>query len=121
MKTDNELTEMAARACALPECGWMGPVFTYVKNHQFTDWSPLTNDGDAFRLAVAMGIEWRKPSRNRSLGSVVNVWYPPDGNPEHAACIKLAVHIKGDTLAATRRAIVIAAARMFYDKKKAPK
>jgi hypothetical protein len=59
--TDKELLELAAKAAGLPECGWMGPAFMYVKDNQFTDWNPLTDDGDALRLAVKLqiDIEWR--------------------------------------------------------------
>lgn len=54
--TDQELLELAARAIKLPECGWMGPSFTYVKDNTFTDWNPLADDGDALRLAVKLGL-----------------------------------------------------------------
>lgn len=55
--TDRELIESAAKACGLPECGWMGPAFMYVKDNTFTDWNPLENDGDALRLAVKLEID----------------------------------------------------------------
>jgi hypothetical protein len=55
--TDRELLELAAKAIGLPECGWMGPAFMYVKNNTFTDWDPLTNDGDAFLLAVKLRLD----------------------------------------------------------------
>jgi hypothetical protein len=54
--TDRELLELAAKAAELPECGWMGPAFMYVKDNTFTDWNPLTDDGDALRLAVKLGL-----------------------------------------------------------------
>jgi hypothetical protein len=54
--SDKELLELAAKACALPECGWMGPAFMYVKDNTFTDWNPLEDDGDALRLAVKLEI-----------------------------------------------------------------
>jgi hypothetical protein len=55
--TDRELLELAAKAIGLPECGWMGPAFMYVKDNTFTDWNPLTDDGDALRLAVKLGVQ----------------------------------------------------------------
>jgi hypothetical protein len=55
--TDKELLELAAKAIGLPECGWMGPAFMYVKDNQFTDWNPLTDDWDALRLAVKLGLD----------------------------------------------------------------
>lgn len=54
MSTDRELLELAAKAAQLPECGWMGPAFMYVKDNILTEWDPLTDDGDALRLAVAL-------------------------------------------------------------------
>lgn len=54
--TDRELLELAAKAISLPECGWMGPAFMYVKDNRFTDWNPLTDDGDALRLAVKLQL-----------------------------------------------------------------
>jgi hypothetical protein len=54
--TDRELLELAAKAIGLPECGWMGPAFMYVKDNTFIDWNPLSDDGDAFRLAVKLEI-----------------------------------------------------------------
>jgi hypothetical protein len=53
---DRRLIELAAEACALPECGWMADTFTYVKDNTFTTWDPLNDDGDALRLAVRLGI-----------------------------------------------------------------
>ncbi len=53
---DRELLELAAKAVGLPEFGWMGPAFMYVKNNTFTDWNPLTDDGDALRLAVKLNL-----------------------------------------------------------------
>lgn len=58
MRTDQELIELAAKAAKLPECGWMGPAFMYVKDNTFTDWNPLTDDGDALRLLAALPSLW---------------------------------------------------------------
>jgi hypothetical protein len=82
---ERELLELAAKAAQLPECGWMGPAFMYVKDNQFTDWNPLTDDGDALRLAVQLGL--KVPTKHDD-------W------------------IVKDPYAATRRAIVRAAARL---------
>lgn len=54
METDRELLELAAKAAQLPECGWMGPAFMYVEKNTFTEWNPLTDDGDLYRLARAV-------------------------------------------------------------------
>lgn len=57
MKTDRELLEMAAKAAGLKECGWMGPGFVHVADNAFVEWNPLTDDGDALRLAHALGMQ----------------------------------------------------------------
>ena len=92
--TDKELLEFAAKAAELPECGWMGPAFMYVKDNQFTDWNPLTDDGDALRLAVQLNL-----FNTRSKGYE---W--PDA--------ELFARHDEDPYAATRRAIVRAAAEI---------
>lgn len=56
MKQDRELIELAAKAVALPECGWMADTFTYVKDNTFTSWEPLTDDGDNRRLQVKLNV-----------------------------------------------------------------
>ena len=99
---DRELLELAAKAAELPECGWMGPSFMYVKNNTFTDWSPLTDDGDALRLAVNLDMivkvdrvdGYTKVIFGYSVGMICN--------ETHGS----------DPYAATRRAIVRAAAEV---------
>lgn len=56
MNTDRELLTLAAKACGLPESGWMGPEFTYVKDDQLVVWNPLIDEGDALRLACKLHI-----------------------------------------------------------------
>ncbi len=53
---DKELIELAAKAVKLPECGWMGPAFMYVKDNTFTDWNPLKDSGDALQLVVNLHL-----------------------------------------------------------------
>lgn len=53
---DRRLIECAAKACALPECGWMAGTFTYVKDNTFTTWDPLNDDGDNRRLQVDLRL-----------------------------------------------------------------
>jgi hypothetical protein len=99
--TDRELLELAAKAAELPECGWMGPAFMYVKDNTFTDWNPLTDDGDALRLAVKLGISLDRAS-NRCWAWVSGWAF--NGVCEEFYCT--------DPYAATRRAIVRAAAEI---------
>ena len=98
--TDRELLEMAAKAC-----GWrvatrrefgginvdVGGGSTIVK------WNPLTDDGDALRLAVALGFRV-------SPGLAVT--------KSHCSFGEGSIAKAADPCAATRRAIVRAAAAM---------
>ena len=94
--TDRELLELAAKAIGLPECGWMGPAFVYVKDNTFIDWDPLTDDGDALRLAVKLSLDIHVDS---NLTEVIYL----DATTE--------AHLN-DPYAATRRAITRAAAEI---------
>ena len=99
MNNDRELLEQAAKAAELPECGWMGPAFMYVKDNTFTDWNPLADDGDALRLAVKLGIDitlFKTAVTATSLRNLVEAEEPRGDDP----------------YAATRRAIVRAAAEI---------
>lgn len=102
--SDRELLELAAKAAELPECGWMGPAFMYVKDNTFTDWNPLTDDGDALRLAVKLGLTVQ-------VGANVFVYSDPDFC-DSTPCIEVCEIIGIDPYAATRRAIVRAAAEI---------
>lgn len=102
---DEALIELSAKAAQLPECGWMGPAFMYVKDNRLTDWNPLADDGDALRLAVALEITPGKhedtivASRSaswRNGAAQCSLWEPAGSDP----------------YAATRRAIVRAAAEI---------
>lgn len=113
MKTDRELLELAAKAAGLKEWGWMADTITHVVNNQFVFWSPLTDDGDALRLSVQLLIQviqdrmgfvkvgWGNrfesgtPTKDGS-----GPWYWKEWLSDH----------NGDRQAATRRAIVRAAA-----------
>jgi hypothetical protein len=116
MTTDRELLELAAKAAGIRYHAYIDdPIFGTGINIGDIDvplWNPLADDGDAFRLAVTLGLESRRPSRNRSIGRVVQVWFPSDGNPRRAANSPISVSVNGDVLAATRRAIVRAAAEI---------
>lgn len=93
--TDRELLELAAKAVGYERnsAGPIGPC----------EWSPLTDDGDALRLAIKLGIDLRIPSSPNQVfvqvgerGSVPCALERIDGNP----------------LSATRRAIFRAAAEI---------
>lgn len=84
--TDLELLELAAKAAGFGN----GPY----DFDRLTGWNPLEKDGDAFRLAVQLGL-WIHIGKYHTTIEGVHI-------EETARC--------GDSLAATRRAIVRAAA-----------
>ena len=110
MKTDRELLELAAKAAGM-DVAWREVVRSRVAEYQiikhtrhsafFTndskEWNPLTDDGDALRLAVKLGLV----INCRHVQALVETtndkfWEPQDNDP----------------YAATRRAIVRAAAEI---------
>lgn len=100
---DRELLELAAKAAGIPLGGWEpcpGGFFTY--SHRGSDerktWLPLTDDGDALRLAVRLEIEVRVFNGAAHAGKQDKFWRTEPWFPD------------GDIYAATRRAIVRAAA-----------
>lgn len=109
---DRELLELAAKAVGLE----LGPVGYEVGPASFDgdglckyhsggfvtwQWRPLTDDGDAFRLAVKLGIEYK--IKNKAT------WF----HLEHKSGNYLGYESHGnDPYAATRRAIVRAAAEI---------
>jgi hypothetical protein len=85
--TDRELLELAAKAAG--EWSRLEPL-----EHLLDRWNPLTDDGDAFRLAVKL-----------ELNVLPGIARTPDGD----------IHFDkdmDDPYAATRRAIVLAAAEI---------
>ena len=61
--TDCELLELAAKAAGIKYtkpaddyCGSLGLALEDINGRYIADWSPLTNDGDALRLAVKLVI-----------------------------------------------------------------
>lgn len=61
MSTDRELLELAAKAAGyMPNQNWIWLkdrlCFTYRADGQHVFWNPLTDDGDALRLAVKLGL-----------------------------------------------------------------
>jgi hypothetical protein len=113
--TDRELLENAAKAAGLGSHRYCEPwsamaAYTLYDGYHGPSWNPLTNDGDALRLAVKLGIDvsfplYRKPDpptvhAGRYWDTYVSCWYPFEER-------------KGeDPYAATRRAIVRAAAEI---------
>jgi len=101
--TNRELLELAAKAAGI-EGWWSGDDFCYGYNGNQNipvPWRPLTDDGDALRLAVDMEFHIRSLSNGESLLARVIV----DCAPTHAG------H-GNDRCAPMRRAIVRAAAEI---------
>lgn len=70
--TDRELLEMAAKAAGMTDRKWSGSgmALMYDPSRPETtgsigpDWNPLTDDGDALRLAVKLGISVAQEAKN---------------------------------------------------------
>jgi hypothetical protein len=100
--TDKELLEFAALAAGIEIIQWsgrdVGQESAAIMPHGF-DWNPLTDDGDALRLAVKLDMTF-----------VVDV------NDEISVCVGQSGFLRqetdGDPYAATRRAITRAAAEI---------
>ena len=98
---DKELLEMAAKAVVRP--GHYANEFYMLGWH--LNWNSLTDDGDALRLAVAIGLTVGPESPDVIGKSLCRVsWL----NKTHS----LGDYGSGDKMAATRRAITRAAAEI---------
>jgi len=104
--TDSKLLEQAAKAAGnipLPLC-WVRPFDDELTpiNNRGKPWSPLTDDGDALRLAINLCMDL-----HIFPGRCFAYCPKPGGVGDFYADVKNA-----DTTAATRRAITFAAAKM---------
>jgi hypothetical protein len=104
--TDKELLELAAKAAGYPRTKWDEHGWFYVCGLEgewlgpsdFELWDPLTDDGDALRLAVKLKMQVKQWESN---SIAVVVW------DKHAT-----EDATNDRYAATRRAITRAAAEI---------
>ena len=108
--TDRELLEWAAKAAGVEleviiyssgnyDAGFWTP-YAQVARHSWNCWDPLKDDGDALRLTVQLGLMvviWREERKTYA------------GNEDWDGAME---SHNGDRLAATRRAIVRAAAEI---------
>jgi hypothetical protein len=101
--TDRELLGLAAKAEGR-EIEWMAMYIEGREPETFSArWNPLTNDGDALRLAVKLGL---------MIGVHLDeTWVQSYGTPKDKWLTIKEPH-DGDAYAATRRAIVRAAAEI---------
>ncbi len=105
---DRELLELAAKAADVkgtfiekcPEDGYPGYTCGIGTSRQINKlWNPLTDDGDALRLAVDLSLDIMGDCGKMYVSSLHNPW--PEG-----------IVLEPDPYAATRRAIVRAAAEI---------
>lgn len=108
---DRELLELAAKAAGYEAWDWLGKdglLNVYDANGRHDCWNPLTDDGDAFRLAVKLHLNIFIGRQ----GTCVNDGEMPLRN------FPIAIEHHGDdAYAATRRAIVRAAAQIGREMK----
>lgn len=110
MMTDRELLELAAKAAGLQIATWGEPddysprngEVAYIQDDErgWYEWNPLDDDGDALRLAVKLRM---------------NMLFPTAVGKDEIHVSGLARHremLFNDSYAATRRAIVRAAAEI---------
>ena len=115
--TDYELLELAAKAAGIT-CTWRDVIrcriaefqtIKYTKHSGFfadgKEWNPLEDDGDALRLAVKLNMSINIPANSKIRADVISYL-------DLSVCIR---EIGDDPYAATRRAIVRAAAEMGRD------
>ena len=105
--TDRDLLELAAKAAGLSLSHCDDSVWDD-ERADYVGWNPLTDDGDALRLAVNLGLlispSAYKPGEN-AYGFVNVAWYGQKVGFEPEK-------FTDDPFAATRRAIVRAAAEI---------
>ncbi len=118
MSTDKELLELAAKAAGIKfdtgACNGGGAGntgFDMAGNavldwHNFKVWNPLTNDGDALRLAVKLRLDVSTCGRNAAQDEI------QVGGAVRRTTFQPIVFPYDDPCAATRRAIVLAAAEL---------
>ena len=107
--TDCELLELAAKAAG-HKLEWYIPKAGSDEPHiEGIDWNPLTDDGDALRLAVKVGISVLQ------FPACIGTKWPQNGLPARLVGFDPPyedISSGQDVLAATRRAIVRAAAEI---------
>lgn len=106
--TDRELLELAAKAAGVKTVQVGNWVFAEYHDYLVGKWNPLTDDGDALRLAVRLGLTI---TIDNNLGGETEAWR----YAEHH--IDVSQPHNNDPYAATRRAIVRAAAEIAKEMK----
>lgn len=119
--TDRELLELAAKAAGMWKTDFSLnddclPDLHEEKGFRLAMgkgwWNPLEDDGDAFRLAADIGIEFFHAYTNDGRGIVARhqkIW---DNEDDEDFCCFIEENVNDNIYAATRRAIVRAAAEI---------
>jgi hypothetical protein len=97
-----DLLELAAKAAGYTCVAWDAELSRFCwrdNDYESRGWNPLIDDGDAMRLAVKLCI---------SVGVAFGVYW----RVSHQAIEPIIFHVGDDRYAATRRAIVRAAAEI---------
>lgn len=109
MQSDRELLELAAKAAGWSHWDWLAApgINVYDADGRHSHWNPLTDDGDALRLAVKLNLT---TVFHPALGQALcrPYWSTGMGKESREDVEKHA----NDPYAATRRAIVRAAAEI---------
>lgn len=107
--TDRELLELAAKAAGIEhgadrlDCG-LSITLPSGRHYSLPQWNPLEDDGDALRLAVGLAIAVFPPERYGDDATA--------NGPHPDSSDWISETVVGDPYAATRRAIVRAAAAL---------
>ena len=101
--TDRELLELAAKAAEIKNW-WDG--WSDYGRETGDYWNPLTNDGDALRLAVKLGIEICPDLEVQEVSTAFSIHRP------HLIGLNVSEAMGNDPCAAARRAIVRSAAKI---------
>ncbi len=113
--TDKELLELDAKAAGI-SIKWNENWNCFMRDarpvqefdSEWLPWRPLTDDGDALRLAVKLGLDVCIDSRQENEPHTHVIGFRDD----HSSTTVDAIENHGDPYAATRRAIVRAAAEI---------
>ncbi len=113
--TDREMLELAARAAGLKEFTEINGRFAvrtrFTGMQDWSPWNPLTDDGEALRLAVKLDLSSFMYFSNIGGGKRREVFSPNSGHDGGKASTTEAEY-HNDPYAATRRAITRAAAEI---------
>lgn len=110
MKTDHELLELAAKAAGIA-LEWCPEGRAWKKWPSF-EWNPLTDDGDALRLAVMLGLWITIDDEKEMTADAIKAVSGPNGERPKHFTERFKYPQYGDRYTATRRAIVRAAAEI---------